>query len=254
MRCDSDLHETRTNAEHSETADDFRVSYESRTSKRLMYYEPQLQPDPYYRGFLTDMGVSVEECRSLLAELVDRFEIYDSYHFPLPCRGLPGLLHTKYDCDEDAADVLRLGIRYLLALIRNERKGMHNRWIEARELVRKFEDRGEEGVYLRIAERETEEARRQMAEAVANQQSVYFIGAASGPIKIGIAVRPLDRLKTLQTGHHEKLELLATCEGGQAQEAAYHKQFRVRRLHGEWFERCPEIEAEIARLTQGTSQ
>ena len=31
-------------------------------------------------------------------------------------------------------------------------------------------------------------------------------------------------------------------------EQAYHRKFRNHHMRGEWFERCPEIEAEIERL------
>jgi hypothetical protein len=38
-----------------------------------------------------------------------------------------------------------------------------------------------------------------------------------------------------------------------AREKMYHRRFAHRRLHGEWFERCPEIEAEIERLNNRTT-
>ena len=80
-------------------------------------------------------------------------------------------------------------------------------------------------------------------------QRVYFIQAGKGgPIKIGIAEKPRQRLKGLQTSHHEELRLLATTHGGADQEAAYHKQFGEWRLKGEWFEPASPILAEIARL------
>jgi hypothetical protein len=36
--------------------------------------------------------------------------------------------------------------------------------------------------------------------------------------------------------------------GGLHVELEYHQRFRAHHLRGEWFERCPEIEAEIERL------
>lgn len=47
----------------------------------------------------------------------------------------------------------------------------------------------------------------------------------------------------------QTLGILALRNGAKAREVAYHEQFSEHRLHGEWFERCPEIEAEIARLS-----
>lgn len=79
-------------------------------------------------------------------------------------------------------------------------------------------------------------------------QSVYFIQAESGPIKIGIALDPGERLAGLQISHFEKLTLLAAVEGGIALETELHRRFARFKIRGEWFERCPEIEAEIARL------
>lgn len=81
------------------------------------------------------------------------------------------------------------------------------------------------------------------------EQMVYFIRAGKdGPIKIGIARDPASRLATLQTGHHDTLEIVALTDGGSAQEAAYHAHFSDFRLRGEWFSPHPDILAEIERL------
>jgi hypothetical protein len=76
----------------------------------------------------------------------------------------------------------------------------------------------------------------------------YFIGADTGPVKIGHSINPKLRLRTIQNYSPVKLRIFALASGGQEREAAYHFQFQEHRLHGEWFERCPEIEAEIERL------
>lgn len=76
----------------------------------------------------------------------------------------------------------------------------------------------------------------------------YFIGADTGPIKIGYSVCVQSRLSAMQSGSPMVLRVLATAPGGPAREAAYHQQFRDSRLHGEWFERTPDILAEIERL------
>ena len=76
----------------------------------------------------------------------------------------------------------------------------------------------------------------------------YFIGGSEGPVKIGMSIDPNKRLQTLQLSSPVRLSILALTSGGAERESAYHYQFADFRLHGEWFERCLEIEEEIARL------
>lgn len=82
---------------------------------------------------------------------------------------------------------------------------------------------------------------------------LYFIGAAEGPIKIGVSINPVSRLRALQTGYPFKLDILALVAGGGRYEGDYHAMFAEHRLHGEWFARVPEIEAEIAKLNEAAS-
>jgi hypothetical protein len=210
---------------------------------RHSYHVHQLQPNVGYSG-ITECWTD-DEARTIFAELLDRFCVYRLNRFPLPPSGLPGFREAGFSQEDRPAKLLELGLRYAVAIIRNERRAMHLRWQDAEEFIRKTEQGAEQRIELREIRRQMEEAERRTAQ----EQHVYFIGSASGPIKIGIAARPQERLSTLQTGHHEKLELLATCEGGQKQERAYHARFADHRLQGEWFERCPAIEAEIARLS-----
>jgi hypothetical protein len=77
---------------------------------------------------------------------------------------------------------------------------------------------------------------------------VYFIAGEVGAVKIGFAANPELRVKDLQCGSPIPLHILATIDGAEKDERAYHQRFKAHRLHGEWFERCPEIEAEIDRL------
>ena len=77
----------------------------------------------------------------------------------------------------------------------------------------------------------------------------YFIGAEDGPVKIGYTTKLKSRLQSIQNGYPYKLRVLALARGGMFRERYYHRLFWERRLHGEWFERCPEIEAEIERLS-----
>lgn len=84
---------------------------------------------------------------------------------------------------------------------------------------------------------------------------VYFVGGETGPVKIGFTQQPIkERLKCIQNGSPVKLHVLALRKDGRAREAVYHRQFAAHRLHGEWFERCPEIEEEIRRLGRETTR
>lgn len=67
-----------------------------------------------------------------------------------------------------------------------------------------------------------------------HNDAVYFIKAASY-VKIGWAARPLERLKTFETGCPHKLELLATIPGGVSAESQMHRKFKSLRYRGEWF-------------------
>ena len=94
-------------------------------------------------------------------------------------------------------------------------------------------------------------------EAMRPVDQVYFIGSPSqpsSPIKIGFTTDLKKRLKSLQTGSPNKLEVLAVVEAGGAQERAYHEQFAAHRLNGEWFDPHPDILAEIARLNTSTTK
>lgn len=80
---------------------------------------------------------------------------------------------------------------------------------------------------------------------------VYFIKAeTTGLIKIGCAVDPEARLRTLQTGCPDRLALLASMAGGQGDERALHERFASARIRGEWFsprEELVRFVEEIAR-------
>jgi hypothetical protein len=78
----------------------------------------------------------------------------------------------------------------------------------------------------------------------------YFIGGEDGPIKIGSSRSPMRRLREIRRDFIEPMKLLATTNGGQERERYYHTLFAAHRVEGEWFERVPEIEAEIARLNE----
>lgn len=66
---------------------------------------------------------------------------------------------------------------------------------------------------------------------------IYFIRAVGvdGPVKIGLTVEPVHRLRELQTGHAEELGLVRLIEGGRPQERWLHKHYAGSRVRGEWF-------------------
>jgi DNA-binding transcriptional regulator YdaS (Cro superfamily) len=67
--------------------------------------------------------------------------------------------------------------------------------------------------------------------------AVYAIrGGQKGPIKLGSADAPAERLAALQTAHYEKLLLIRTWAGGFSEEKWLHHLFRSYRLVGEWFD------------------
>lgn len=87
--------------------------------------------------------------------------------------------------------------------------------------------------------------------------TVYFVtekGTSSGPVKIGVTIELEKRLSSLQTGHHQELEVIASLEGGRETEAYLHESLAAHRIRGEWFTRSPEVEAAIERArTTGAS-
>jgi hypothetical protein len=83
---------------------------------------------------------------------------------------------------------------------------------------------------------------------------VYFIGPAlSGPVKIGSSGAPARRLKSLQAGSPVPLALLAHFADPDAMSAekALHRRFSALRLHGEWFQRTPELEVLMESCRSG---
>lgn len=76
--------------------------------------------------------------------------------------------------------------------------------------------------------------------------NVYFIRQGeSGPVKIGKADSIADRMASLQTASPYKLKLLAALLAPAELEGALHLALDDRRLEGEWFSWCPEIEVLI---------
>lgn len=64
---------------------------------------------------------------------------------------------------------------------------------------------------------------------------IYFVMCGSR-VKIGHTTKHIsDRIRQLQTGNHEELQLLMTLPGTKQDEAALHVEFAELRIRGEWF-------------------
>jgi len=70
--------------------------------------------------------------------------------------------------------------------------------------------------------------------------NVYFV-AAGRHVKIGFSTAPLERLRSLQTSHPEKLEILHAVPGTQLMERSFHRRFAKGRVRGEWFLLSQEV-------------
>ena len=71
---------------------------------------------------------------------------------------------------------------------------------------------------------------------------LYLIeNVTTGTIKIGISKNPTERLKQLQTGNANKLQLIKVydVEEDHHWEKRLHKMFWQNRLKGEWFKLIP---------------
>lgn len=72
---------------------------------------------------------------------------------------------------------------------------------------------------------------------------LYFVqSGVSGPIKIGLAVDVLSRVRLLQSGNPESLVILATLSNATERlEWQMHDQFRQDCLRGEWFDPSDQL-------------
>jgi hypothetical protein len=70
----------------------------------------------------------------------------------------------------------------------------------------------------------------------------YAIQAGEGgPVKIGLAKKPAERLKTLQCGNHETLRGLAAWRVLALEERQLHEEFAYAHIRGEWFRPVPAL-------------
>lgn len=78
----------------------------------------------------------------------------------------------------------------------------------------------------------------------------YFIQSITGgPIKIGKAFNPRDRMKMFQTGSPIELKLVGILEGDHERE--WHDCYKWARLHGEWFMDMPDLIEDINESCEG---
>ncbi len=69
---------------------------------------------------------------------------------------------------------------------------------------------------------------------------VYFVQAGDGPIKIGITDNLENRIISLQTSNHEKINVLYSIDGHPKEKARkiekhYHQHFEYQHIRGEWY-------------------
>jgi len=84
-----------------------------------------------------------------------------------------------------------------------------------------------------------------------SRDDLYFIQAASGPVKIGRGRDPKKRLHQCRIGSHEQLTLLAVVGGRGYEERVWHRAFNDNRLRGEWFAFDDDLEEAIGLAVQG---
>ncbi len=90
---------------------------------------------------------------------------------------------------------------------------------------------------------------------------VYLIRGNDGRYKIGIAKNPSQRIKQLQTGNSDKLEIIESYQSENASkiETTLHNRYAYARQEGEWFDlslaeeadfmdRCKQIDNSILAL------
>lgn len=80
---------------------------------------------------------------------------------------------------------------------------------------------------------------------------IYFVQEGQdGPIKIGVAKQPADRVRQLQGANSRPLILRGVKTGFVKDERALHKKLDAFRIRGEWFSPEPEVLAEIPTQSQ----
>lgn len=92
--------------------------------------------------------------------------------------------------------------------------------------------------------------------AAMKRGTIYFLKAErSKRIKIGFTTGdPADRLKSLQTGSPERLEVVASAPGSMADEGALHDQYESANVCGEWFDPVDDLDGFIRGILWAQQQ
>ena len=117
------------------------------------------------------------------------------------------------------------------------------RWVEhGARPSRQFHHRDEAEDFLRVMFRAKGRLTHDERRRPYDENIVYFIrGVRGGPIKIGHAANPVERLRAMQAGSPVKLQIIAIIEGGVRREAELHRQFAYLHAHNEWFRSSKEL-------------
>lgn len=80
-------------------------------------------------------------------------------------------------------------------------------------------------------------------------KSVYLIRTNDGRYKVGIAKDPQKRIRQLQTGNSDQLELIETYQSENASkiEGSLHRHYSYGKMIGEWFELSIKEESEFIK-------
>lgn len=80
---------------------------------------------------------------------------------------------------------------------------------------------------------------------------IYFIQAETGgPVKIGFAYDPNERLKQIQCGSPDPVRIIRIIPGSRKTEANIHQRLKASRKRGEWFDDTEEVRAFIQSVAQ----
>lgn len=73
--------------------------------------------------------------------------------------------------------------------------------------------------------------------------AIYIIqsGGKAGPVKIGWANTPTDRLVALQVGNPNRLSIIRVFNGNRQLEFEMHREFANQRIRNEWFKFHPHM-------------
>lgn len=85
---------------------------------------------------------------------------------------------------------------------------------------------------------------------VTNSFAYFIQSIEGGPIKIGHAENPKQRLSLLQSGNPQELRVTRVVEGGYKVEQQLHRIFSEHRIRGEWFEPVSAL-AKVANAIPG---